>query len=77
MTDAERDFLRLLAELASDGLFDGRVGVAGRIMDAFDAAIEAQKREKGGPAKGPPDGRVSKCRGLKPTKRYPSAKAQL
>lgn len=38
MTDAERAFLQLLAELASEGLFNNRPGVDERILDAFEAA---------------------------------------
>ncbi len=39
MPNAEREFYRLLAELASDGLFVGHDGVAERIADAFEAAM--------------------------------------
>lgn len=43
MTDAERAFYKLLADLSSDGLFAGRPGTAERIIDAFEQAIEATK----------------------------------
>lgn len=35
MTDAERAFYKLLADLSSEGLFTGRPGTAERILDAF------------------------------------------
>ncbi len=44
---AEREFFRLLAELASDGLFVGLDGVAERIADAFEAAVAEAKSATG------------------------------
>ncbi len=47
MRNAEREFYRLMAELASDGLFVGRDGVAERIADAFEAAMAEAKSANG------------------------------
>ena len=45
MTNEEREFYRLVSELASDGLFVGHPGASDRLVETFEAAIEAQKRE--------------------------------
>lgn len=55
MTEAERAFYRLLSELASEGVFANRLGVAERLADAFETAIEAAKREN----RPPPEGRAA------------------
>ncbi len=49
MRNAEREFYRLLAELASDGLFNGpeREGMWERIVDAFEAAMASAKTANG------------------------------
>lgn len=58
MTPAEKDFYRLLAVLASEGVFNGRErdGVVERIVAAFEVAIEAQKSQKPLPS---PEGKSS------------------
>ncbi len=45
MLPAEKAFMRLMSELASDGLFNGpeRDGVWERIVEAFEAAMEEAK----------------------------------
>lgn len=44
---SERAFLRLMAELASDGLFTGpeRDGMWDRIVEAFEAAMEEARAQ--------------------------------
>lgn len=60
---AERDFYRLVIDLAGDGLFCrccecvDREGMQERLMDAFEAAMEEARAqtEKGRPREGSPD----------------------
>lgn len=48
MSDAERAFYKLISELASEGLFNERDGVAERILDAFEAAMVEARSERPG-----------------------------
>lgn len=43
MSPAERAFYKLLAELASDGLFVDHPDASERIIAAFEAALETEK----------------------------------
>ena len=55
MTPEEKAFFRLISELASEGLFVGHPGASYRLVETFEAAIEAQKSKIAETPKGPGD----------------------